>query len=276
MINRRIYSIFKKGSRTYFYTSIYFPKDIKEDVFTLYSFFRAADDYVDTIPPLKETFHQFRRDYEKSLDGHKVDDIVIDSFTELMERRKIRAKWVDAFLDTMERDMHQTHYETLDEVLEYTYGAAEVIGLMMARILKIKREMYPKARALGRSMQYINFLRDIDEDNKLGRRYLPMEELREYGLKNLSYEHVSKHPLEFKDFMHTQLNRFKAWQREGESGVLTLPKRYQTPIFCASDMYKWTAFKIASDPFIVYRKKVKPSKARIITNLMSRRMATYQ
>lgn len=59
-IDKTIYTIFKKGSRTYFYSTIFFPKTVKKDVFTLYSFLRKADDYVDSIPQDAESFYAFK------------------------------------------------------------------------------------------------------------------------------------------------------------------------------------------------------------------------
>lgn len=55
-IDKTIYTIFKKGSKTYFYSTIFFPKAVKKDVFTLYSFLRKADDYVDSIPRIQKDF----------------------------------------------------------------------------------------------------------------------------------------------------------------------------------------------------------------------------
>ena len=60
MTNSTIYSLFKKGSKTYFYSTIFFPKKVKEEVFILYSFLRKADDYVDAIPQDAEGFYDFR------------------------------------------------------------------------------------------------------------------------------------------------------------------------------------------------------------------------
>jgi phytoene synthase len=60
--------IFKKGSKTYFYNSLFFPNNVKDDVFILYSFVRKADDFVDAVPQQVEEFHQFRDQYERAMD----------------------------------------------------------------------------------------------------------------------------------------------------------------------------------------------------------------
>ncbi|MFP4301728.1 MAG: squalene/phytoene synthase family protein, partial [Spirochaetaceae bacterium] len=61
------YETFKSGSKTYFNSSVFFPRDVREDVFVLYGFVRVADNYVDQVPQDAEGFYEFRRAYEKAL-----------------------------------------------------------------------------------------------------------------------------------------------------------------------------------------------------------------
>ncbi len=83
----------------------------------------------------------------------------------------------------MEHDLSESSCETLEDVLTYIYGSAEVIGLFMARIMDLDEASFPYAAMLGRAMQYINFIRDIAEDNELGRRYLPLLDTSLVSLK---------------------------------------------------------------------------------------------
>ena len=169
MINKTFYSIFQQGSRTYFYSSLFFPTRIKKDVFELYGFVRKADNFVDNIPQDKTGFKKFREKYYRSINGEKSDDVVIDSFVNLQIEKGFEQIWIDSFLESMEMDLYHKNCLTIDDTLKYIYGSAEVIGLMMSKILRLKPESYPYAQYLGRAMQYINFIRDISEDNSLGR-----------------------------------------------------------------------------------------------------------
>jgi phytoene synthase len=62
MINSKIFNIFRKGSKTFFYSSLFFPASIRDDVFSFYSFVRTADNYVDIIPQQKKQFYQFNKE----------------------------------------------------------------------------------------------------------------------------------------------------------------------------------------------------------------------
>ncbi|MBD3215610.1 MAG: phytoene/squalene synthase family protein [Candidatus Lokiarchaeota archaeon] len=257
--------IFKRGSKTYFNSSIFFPKSVRRDVFILYGFVRVADDFVDTIPQRKEEFYNFCNIYRKALSGEKSNNIVIDSFVDLLHRKNFNLEWVDDFLHAMEMDLTKKTYTTLEETLEYIHGSAEVIGLFMAKILDLPEESYFAAERLGRAMQYINFIRDVPEDTSFGRRYLP---IKGYELESLKKEEILNKKEEFVQFMNAQINRYFKWEAEAERGFKYIPRRYLIPIKTASDMYTWTALTIKKDPFIIYERKVKPSKFRILMNIV--------
>ena len=263
MIRQDIQEIFRKGSRTYFSSSRFFPLHIREDVFLLYGFVRSADNFVDVLPQRGEEFYAFWEKYRRSLSLSPVGDPVIDGFTDLMRRKNFQPEWVESFLRSMEMDLEKKTYSTLEETLAYIHGSAEVIGLMMAAIMELDRASYDHASLLGRAMQFINFIRDIAEDQALGRNYFPLADMKEYRLNSLALSGILKNRSGFERFVHAQLERYRKWQNQAEQGFHFVPRRCLVPIKTASEMYKWTARRIEKNPLIVYKKKVKPSKMRI-------------
>ncbi|NCU28047.1 phytoene/squalene synthase family protein [Candidatus Nomurabacteria bacterium] len=262
MVHEQHEQIFRTGSKTYYFSSRFFPKKVRDDVYILYGFVRVADNLVDDQPVDPQNFSAFRARYEEGFaSGKPTGDHIIDAFLDLQQRKNFDPKWTEAFLDSMQHDLVKSTCETLDETLEYIYGSAEVIGLFMARIMNLPEKSFAAASMLGRAMQYINFLRDIQEDNGLGRRYLP---LTGTSLTSLSEAEAIKHPDEFARFIRTEVERYQTWQRQAASGYRYIPRRYRIPIMTAADMYCWTAQKIAQDPTIVFRKRLKPSKSQII------------
>lgn len=257
-------NIFKSGSRTYFYSSFFFPKDVRDDVTILYAFVRTADDFVDAIPQQKKEFYAFAELYKKASHGGKVNNEIITAFIDLMNRKQIDPAWVDAFLSAMAQDLTKTIYNTIEETEEYMYGSAEVIGLMMAKIMNLPQESFAAAQKLGKAMQYINFIRDINEDIQLGRTYLPFKELKKTGLHSLHPKDTFEKREAFTDYILNQISRYEVWQAEAEKGFHYIPVRFRIPIKTASDMYKYTANQIKKDPLVVYRRKVKPSMYLII------------
>jgi phytoene synthase len=256
--------IFKRGSRTYYYSSLWFPEDVRRDVFTLYSFVRVADDFVDSVPARPDGFFAFRNEYERALSGAPTEDPVIRGFVELANRKGFDPTWVAAFLDAMQSDLAPPSYQTLEDTIHYMFGSAEVVGLMMSSIMGLDAESRSAAQLLGRAMQYINFIRDVDEDLSLGRSYFPSSELAAFELEDLRPETARAKPEQFREFVQTQISRYEQWQGEAERGFRFIRRRYLVPIKTASELYKWTARGISADPFVVYKKKLKPSIYRVM------------
>lgn len=261
--------IFKKGSKTYYNSSKFFCKEDKRDIEILYAFVRTADDYVDKISQDKRSFLRFKKMYydmikEKALNSSEKkskDYLIIRHFIDLSVRKKFNPQWTVSFLNAMEADLKKRKYNTLAELEEYMYGSAEVIGLFMCRILGIPRKAEKYAMMLGKAMQYINFIRDVKEDELLGRTYLPVKEtIKITGKKDI----IDLDEKSFEKIIHAHIERYFRWQFEAEKGFKYIPKKSLIPIKTASDMYKWTANKIYENPSVVLKKKLKPSKIRIL------------
>lgn len=265
--------VFKAGSTTYFNSSLFFPPAMRAEVFALYGFVRVADNFVDAVPQEAEAFRRFVARYRAARAGTPADDAIIDDFVALARRLEFDPAWTDAFLASMEADLTQRFYRTEAEMLEYVYGSAEVIGLYMAKIMRLPAEAQFAAQRLGRAMQVINFIRDAAEDAGLGRRYLPLER---DGVRLLdvpddwlpSREWAQAHPAEWTAFLRGHLERYAAWQAEAEAGYRFIPRRPRMAVRTAGDMYNWTARKIAVDPFVVFARQVKPKKARIVAQAL--------
>ncbi len=274
MISKKLDTIFKKGSTTYYYSSLFFPPDVKKDVFILYSFVRTADDFVDGIPAKKKDFTQFVQDYYAGINKGGSENTIIQDFILLQRRKGFKQEWIDAFLDVMKQDLTKKKYSNERELEEYMYGSAGVVGLMMAKILNLPAKSMQSAQLLGKAMQYINFIRDVQEDLSLGRMYFPQNILKKYGLKTLQYDEVQKNEQVFRTFIFDEISRYQTWINEAQLGFKHIPKRYLIPIKTASNMYDWTAQSILKNPMIIYEKKVKPKPMRVILEVIKNSLIT--
>ncbi|HQN80521.1 MAG TPA: phytoene/squalene synthase family protein [Kiritimatiellia bacterium] len=269
MSSRSQAQVFKAGSTTYFNSSLFFPPAMRTEVFTLYGFVRVADNFVDAFPQQTEDFTRFAAAYRAAWAGTPAGDPIIDDFVALARRLDFDPAWTDAFLVSMAADLSTRFYRTEEETLRYIYGSAEVIGLFMARIMRLPEESWHAARRLGRAMQYINFIRDVAEDAAMGRRYLPLER---GGTRLLDVPDewrpdrtwAEANPGVWVAFLQEHLKRYAAWQAEAEAGYRFIPRRPRTAVRTAGDMYNWTARQIARDPLRVFVCKIKPARPRIL------------
>jgi phytoene synthase len=271
--------VFQKASTTYYYSTIFFSKSVRDDVVCFYAFVRIADDYVDAVPQDVKGFERFCKlywQYRKDRDvvalrekqSAATEGFVLETIrmmVELQDKYGISNELIDSFLDAMKADITKKTYNTIDETITYMYGSAEVIGLVMSLILGLPAASRQAAQLQGRAMQYINFIRDIKEDNSLGRQYIPTQELKKYGLSDLSLETSQNQPEEFSECIRSQIHTYQKWQNQAKNGYAYIPYRYRVPIITAAWMYNWTSKIIDKDPHIIFKRKVKPHKFLVIT-----------
>lgn len=258
-------SIFKSGSTTYFYSSLFFPKEIWEKVATLYAYVRTVDNFVDETPQDLEAFNKAKQDTKRAWAGKKVNDPVISDFIVLAKQHQFEFAWIAAFLNSMEMDTSKSTYQSFNQLLEYIYGSAAVIGLMMAALLGLPKKSLAAAQKQGEAMQLINFVRDIAEDCQLGRQYMPTQDLKRFGVKSLCQKPQTAEQREsFESLIRFEVDRYRALQAKAEQGYKYIPYRYRVPIATAAGLYSWTAKVIYDNPLGVFERKVKPSKARVV------------
>lgn len=270
--------IFAKGSRTYFWSSLFFPKYVRQDVTKLYSFVRIADDYVDEPPVQPQKLRALHRKWQEAQKQEKfittakpndsIDQRIIKNIMYLSEKYTFDNSWIEAFLVAMEQDITPPKHLKLSDSLSYVYGSAEVIGLMMAQIMGLPKEAREAAQYQGRAMQWVNFIRDVEEDNGLGRSYFPQEDLKRFGLVDVMHSTAQKQPEEFRAFMRFQIQRYRDWQTKADAGMKFIPRRLRVPLKTSVHMYEWTAKQIEHDPMIVFQKKVKPSRTFLVFNAL--------
>ncbi len=242
--------IFKRHSVTYYYSTLIFPKEIRYKVFILYAFVRLADEFVDNPLPgvdPSSSLLDFRTIFENEWTDGNGDNSVVTAFVQLAKSHQFEKAWVDAFFDSMGMDLTKTRYATFAELETYIYGSAEVIGLMMSHIMGLDPSHDLEARALGSSMQLINFLRDIREDYERGRIYFPLNELQQHNLSeenwisdNITTDHVL--------FVHSQISRILDIHHRAKKGIEIMPFRAKKAVTLASEGYLHTLHKIAALP----------------------------
>ncbi len=244
--------IFKQGSVTYYYSSLFFSGQTKKDVFNLYAYVRVIDDFVDSPNPNIKDFEHMWTQTKKCWESDHCSQQIVVEFVELAKRKNFSWDWIEAFWQAMRSDLKKHHYADFSELKKYMYGSAEVIGLMMAKILNLPEVSLSTAALQGQAMQYVNFIRDVKEDFDLGRNYLGYSD-KEKSNPKLWARCVSHH-------IQSYLNI----QSQASQGYKFIPKKYLVPIKTAADMYDWTARQILKNPSIVWTKKIKPSKLRVI------------
>ncbi len=174
----------QQHGRTYYLATQLLPLAKRPYVWALYGFARYADDFVDSLTdPQPAQLVTWSHDFLEAMGSGETEDPVCLAMIHTMRRWQIPRAHVEAFLESMKMDITITRYPGYADLERYMYGSAAVIGLQMLPILEpVAPEAGARARALGEAFQMSNFIRDVGEDLRRGRIYLPLEDLEAFGV----------------------------------------------------------------------------------------------
>ena len=179
-------------------------------------------------------------------------DLVAAAWADTLTRYHIPRHYALQLIDGVARDLFQARYQTFDELATYCYGVASTVGLMSMYIVGFKNnEAVPYAIKLGVALQMTNILRDVGEDYKNGRLYLPREELAFYGIQesDLAAGHVTDH---WRQFMKFQMARTRQLYAESWEGIQMLEREGQFAIGAASIFYQGILDEIEKNDYDVF------------------------
>ena len=229
--------------KTYYLATLLLPPAKRPYVHALYGFARYADEIVDDLSStltdaeksewLGSWGDAFLADVRRGRSADPVCRAVVDTVLTW----EIPLEHFEAFLHSMRMDLTVDSYETYDDLFEYVYGSAAVIGLQMVPILEPSDpQAYPRAQDLGVAFQLANFIRDVGEDLDRGRVYLPLSELAEHGVTRADLEQRVATPA-IKSALRAQIARVRALEERSRPGIAMLHPDSQPCIEAARILY---------------------------------------
>ena len=256
--------------KTYFLATLLLPKAKRPFVHALYGFARYADEIVDDLASelsveekaqaLSTWGNTVLADLKKGTSVDHVGRALIDT----VKRFDIPHEHFEAFLHSMTMDLTVQEYETYEDLLEYVYGSAAVIGLEMVPILgPLHNDAYEAAKKLGIAFQLANFIRDVDEDLDRGRVYLPIKELAQFGVTREMLEERVLTP-EIIEALKFQIARVRQLQAEAAPGIAMLEATSRPCIQAASALYCGIVDEVEKIGYDIFNQRAKTSTARRI------------
>ncbi len=256
--------------KTYYLATLLLPKAKRPFVHALYGFARYADEIVDdlnsTLSEVEKAkaLQQWSDQILKDLVGGKSSDLIGAALIDTVTRFDIPLKYFEAFIHSMKMDLSVTEYKTYEDLMEYVYGSAAVIGLQMVPILgPLSPEAYECAEKLGIAFQLANFIRDVGEDLDRGRVYLPLDELTTFGVTRADLEKKILTP-EIINALKFNIERVRNLQREAAPGIAMLEKSSRACIEAASELYCGIVDEVEAIDYQIFKKRAKTSTWRRI------------
>lgn len=243
-------------SKSFHFASGLLPEDKRSAVRALYAFCRTVDDIVDEVDLKKD--RDFELDYWRNIvqtASSSADDLVAAAWADTLTRYHIPRHYALQLIDGVARDLSQSRYQTFDDLATYCYGVASTVGLMSMYIVGFKsHEAVPYAIKLGVALQMTNILRDVGEDYRNGRLYLPCEELAFYGVgeAEIAESCVTDN---WRQFMKFQIERTRQLYAESWQGVKMLQHEGQLAIGAASTFYSGILDDIEEHDYDVFARR---------------------
>ena len=258
--------------KTYYLATLLLPPEKRPFVHALYGFARYADEIVDDLASTltddekANSLKQWGEGVISDIKSGNSDDVIGKALVDTVKRFDIPIQYFQAFLHSMAMDLTITEYQEYEDLQEYVYGSAAVIGLQMVSVLGIEKgvsidEVNGAAEKLGVAFQLANFIRDVGEDLDRGRVYLPIAELQAHGVTREMLERKVLTP-QIKSALKEQIERVRKLQQESIVGINMLAKQSRACIQAASELYCGIVDEVEKIDYQIFSKRAKTSNWR--------------
>lgn len=256
----RCREVTREHSKTFFLGSQLLAEDEQRVVWAIYNWCRATDELIDgpdaantTMADLEAWEERLNRTFalrDSLQDSSNWEDLAL---ADAIRKFSLIQRPFQDMIGGMAMDLVKERYETFQELEVYCYRVAGTVGVMTLPVLgfdglqnftkKLQEQTIAAAMSLGVAFQLTNILRDIGEDARRGRIYVPLEDLRRFAITEEEVMEASKtpgllyHEEKWRDFMEFQMDRCERFYKEAEGGIVGLSEVNRLGVMAALFVY---------------------------------------
>ncbi len=250
---RVCYQATRQHSKSFFFSTQLLPSEKRRSIRALYAFGRMSDDIVDH--PDSDPAYALAEWVRKVQSPRApANDPILLAWNDTCARYEIDGALVNELLAGFAMDLTITRYQTFADLWLYCYRVASVVGLLSMGVIGAAPGATSYAIKLGVALQMTNIIRDVGEDARRGRIYLPQEDLRAFGLSDddiLSGVYDDQ----FRALMQFQLARAHRLYDESWPGIALLPYDSRLAVGAAARVYRGILDKVAANKYDVHTKR---------------------
>ena len=247
--------VLKTHSTSFFIVTRFLPKFMRDEVELVYGSVRFPDEIVDSFDikndEKKALLSNWRNKYRLALESGSFEDsinkdvpILLAGFTEVVKKYSIPPSYYESFLDAMELDVEPRDFEDTDDLINnYVYGSAIVVGYFLAYVYGSSQidnfeETLKSSKELGIALQLTNFIRDINEDLKRGRIYIPKTILNNNGIDLKNYgNNVNQNTSSINAARMELASIANKYYKESEKGIESFSSESRVAIRACIELY---------------------------------------
>ncbi|MCF1710664.1 phytoene/squalene synthase family protein [Tabrizicola sp. J26] len=228
----------RTGSLSFHAASRLLPARVRDPALALYAFCRLADDAVDDSRDKAPAVVELRDRLDLVYAGRPRNAPADRAFASVVEEFEMPRALPDALLEGLAWDAVGRSYETLPDLLHYCARVASAVGAMMCVLMRVRdADALARACDLGLAMQLTNIARDVGEDARAGRLYLPRQWLAEARIDPATFLSRPEATPALRDLVRRLLDEADVYYRRSEAGVPRLPLDCRPGIFAARHVY---------------------------------------
>nr|ACY70889.1 phytoene synthase [Zea mays subsp. mays] len=262
--------ICEEYAKTFYLGTMLMTEERRRAIWAIYVWCRRTDELVDGpnanyITPT--ALDRWEKRLEDLFTGRPYD-MLDAALSDTISRFPIDIQPFRDMIEGMRSDLRKTRYNNFDELYMYCYYVAGTVGLMSVPVMGIASEskattesVYSAALALGIANQLTNILRDVGEDARRGRIYLPQDELAQAGLSD---EDIFKGVVtnRWRNFMKRQIKRARMFFEEAERGVTELSQASRWPVWASLLLYRQILDEIEANDYNNFTKRAYVGKGK--------------
>ncbi len=261
-MNASATAITRSSNTSFYYSFSLLPRQKREAIHTVYAFCRTTDDIVDEERDERNKvvlLRKWRMELGKALRGTSAFPL-LNQLSITARRFHIPVEHFYELIHGMEMDLTRTRYQTFDELKDYCYLVASSVGLMCRNIFGYRNESTRDyAINLGIALQLTNILRDIKDDAKRGRIYIPQEDLRRFGYSEDDLLQ-SRYTPQFVELMRFECGRASRYFDLAREALQDEDKRFFFAARIMWSIYAHTLNRIIASDYDVFERRISISK----------------
>jgi phytoene synthase len=265
--------IAKARAQNFYYSFLLLDEPKRDAMCAVYAFMRHCDDLSDDPDArangqAEQQISLWRVELDRALSGQKVDNPLWPAFCDTVDRYLIPHRFFHEMIDGVMTDIRPRPMETYEELYEYCYKVASVVGLTIVHIFGFSStRALLMAEKCGVAFQITNILRDVREDAEMGRVYIPSEDLRRFGVTPAQLTSGVEND-RFRHLMQFEAARARAFYDDSAELLNLVDRKSRRSLWALRTIYQRLLRKIERKKYSVLSKRINVSKATKISILL--------
>jgi phytoene synthase len=264
--------IARRRAKNFYYSFLLLDRSRRDAMCAVYAFMRYCDDLSDEPGARREQMEAWRGDLVRALAGSPPEHPLWPAFLDTVSRFRIPHVYFHEMIDGVSSDLEFHGMPDFETLYQYCYRVASVVGLTIIHIFGFSD---PKALLLaekcGIAFQLTNILRDIDEDARNGRVYLPAEDLRRFGMDG-----TLKRDAGFLELMRFEAGRARRYYEESRPLIGMVEPGCRASLWALVEIYRRLLDRIEASGFDVFGRRIRLSTAEKIWILATARFRSAE